>query len=184
MDAAHRVRVRVEDTIRTGNDCGIGKFPSESLAMNLDERRPDRRHPGWPGSGCLRLLVLDGQLARAEPRTLRYQILHAAARLTRGGRRRRLKIQATWPGRMPLSLPGNESAHYRRLHDKRQAVPAIKEGAPGGPWNPGRPARQAGGCHPQEPRNKIHKRPVSLARHARAQRESSRLTSRLAPQNL
>jgi hypothetical protein len=28
---------------------------------------------------------------------LRYRILHAAARLTRSGRRRRLKIAATWP---------------------------------------------------------------------------------------
>ena len=35
--------------------------------------------------------------AEAEPKTLRYRVLHAAARLVRGGRRRRLKIQATWP---------------------------------------------------------------------------------------
>jgi hypothetical protein len=45
----------------------------------------------------LRLLALDGHLAKAEPKTLRYRILHAAARLTRSGRRRRLKIAATWP---------------------------------------------------------------------------------------
>lgn len=45
----------------------------------------------------LRLLALDGSLARAEPKTLRYRVLHAAARLTRGGRRRHLKIPATWP---------------------------------------------------------------------------------------
>jgi hypothetical protein len=45
----------------------------------------------------LRLLALDGALARAEPKTLRYRILHAAARLVHGGRRRQLKIQATWP---------------------------------------------------------------------------------------
>ena len=43
----------------------------------------------------LKLLALDGDLARAEPKTLR--VLHAAARLVRGGRRRRLKIQASWP---------------------------------------------------------------------------------------
>jgi len=46
----------------------------------------------WPA-----LLHLGGGLAKAEPKTLRYRILHAAARLVRGGRRRRLKIQATWP---------------------------------------------------------------------------------------
>jgi hypothetical protein len=33
----------------------------------------------------LRLLALDGALARAEPRTLRYRVLHAAARLTSAG---------------------------------------------------------------------------------------------------
>jgi hypothetical protein len=45
----------------------------------------------------LKLLALDGDLAKAEPKTLRYRVLHAAARLVRGGRRRRLKIQETWP---------------------------------------------------------------------------------------
>jgi hypothetical protein len=34
IDAAHRVHARVEDVIRTGNDCGIGKYPSTSQAMN------------------------------------------------------------------------------------------------------------------------------------------------------
>jgi hypothetical protein len=45
----------------------------------------------------LRLIALDGDLAKAEPKTLRYRVLHAAAKLVRGGRRRRLKIPATWP---------------------------------------------------------------------------------------
>ena len=45
----------------------------------------------------LRLIALDGDLARAEPKTLRYRILHAAGKLARGGRRRQLKIPATWP---------------------------------------------------------------------------------------
>ena len=44
----------------------------------------------------LKLLALDGDLAK-RAQTLRYRVLHAAARLVRGGRRRRLKIQATWP---------------------------------------------------------------------------------------
>ena len=45
----------------------------------------------------LKLLALDGDLARAEPKTLRYRVLNAAARLVRGGRRRRWKIAANWP---------------------------------------------------------------------------------------
>ncbi len=44
----------------------------------------------------LRLIALDGDLAKAEPKTLRYRVLHAAGKLVRGGRRRRLKIPATW----------------------------------------------------------------------------------------
>ena len=44
----------------------------------------------------LKLIALDGD-RRAEPKTLRYRVLNAAARLVRGGRRRRWKIAATWP---------------------------------------------------------------------------------------
>jgi hypothetical protein len=95
IDAAHRVHARVEDCVRTGKDTGIGKFPSASFAFNQ----------AWLAASLiaatllawLRLLALDGSLAKAEPKTLRYRLLHAAARLTRSGRRRRLKISATWP---------------------------------------------------------------------------------------
>ena len=45
----------------------------------------------------LRLLARDGKLAKAEPKTLRYRILHAAGRITRGARTRQLRIQVTWP---------------------------------------------------------------------------------------
>ena len=45
----------------------------------------------------LKLLALDGDLAKAKPKTLRYRVLHAAARLVRGGRRRRWKFPASWP---------------------------------------------------------------------------------------
>jgi hypothetical protein len=95
IDAAHRVHARVEDAIRTGKDTGIGKFPSHQLALNrawLTAALTAATLLTW-----LRLLALDGDLAKAEPKTLRYRILHAAGRLARSGRRRRLKISATWP---------------------------------------------------------------------------------------
>ena len=44
----------------------------------------------------LKLLALDGDLAKAAQDTA-LPVLHTAARLVRGGRKRRLKIQATWP---------------------------------------------------------------------------------------
>ncbi len=95
IDAAHRVHARVEDRIRTGKDTGIGHFPSHSLAVNtawLTASLMAATLLSW-----LAHLGLDGELARAEPKTLRYRVLHTAARLVRGGRRRRLKVSATWP---------------------------------------------------------------------------------------
>jgi Transposase DDE domain group 1 len=95
IDAAHRVHARVEDVIRTGKDTGLGHFPSHDYKINqawLDAAMIACVLLTW-----LRLLALDGDLAKAEPKTLRYRVLHAAARLVRGGRRRILKIAATWP---------------------------------------------------------------------------------------
>lgn len=34
IDAAHRLHARVENCIRTGKGCGIGRFPSHDSAMN------------------------------------------------------------------------------------------------------------------------------------------------------
>jgi hypothetical protein len=36
-------------------------------------------------------------LSRAEPKTLRYRLLHVAGRLIRGGRRVRLRLDQHWP---------------------------------------------------------------------------------------
>jgi hypothetical protein len=95
IDAAHRIHARVEDAIRTGKDAGIGRFPSHDYAVNqawLTAAMAAQILLAW-----LKLLALDGDLAKAEPKTLRYKVLHAAARLVHGGRRRRLKIAANWP---------------------------------------------------------------------------------------
>ena len=51
-------------------------------------------------------LTLDGELARAEPKRLRYQLLHVAARVARSARRVTVKLQADWAwtpdaGRLP-----------------------------------------------------------------------------------
>jgi hypothetical protein len=95
IDAAHRVQARVEDAIRTGKQAGLGHFPSFDYQVNaawLTAAMTGQILLAW-----LKLLALDGDLAKAEPKTLRYRVLHAAARLVRGGRKRRLKIQATWP---------------------------------------------------------------------------------------
>jgi Transposase DDE domain group 1 len=45
----------------------------------------------------LRLPCLAPALADAEPKTLRYRLLHTAARIVRGQRKRKIKIPETWP---------------------------------------------------------------------------------------
>ena len=42
-------------------------------------------------------LLLDGELAVAEPKTLRYRLLHVAARVVRHARRLIVRLQRTWP---------------------------------------------------------------------------------------
>ena len=74
----------------------------------------------------LKLLALDGDLARAEPKTLRYRLLHAAARLVRGGRRRTLKIAATWPWARRdhhrlAAHPGHPAPHLTSTNPSRRA---------------------------------------------------------------
>jgi hypothetical protein len=59
--------------------------------QGLAGRCPDRRDP----AGLAQAARPGRRLAKAEPKTLR-RLLHAAARLTRGGRQPRLKIQVTW----------------------------------------------------------------------------------------
>ncbi len=55
-------------------------------------------------------LALDGHLAKAEPKTLRYRLLHVAARITRGGRRTWVRIQQSWPWALELAEA------FARLH--------------------------------------------------------------------
>ena len=42
-------------------------------------------------------LLLEGDLARAEPKRLRYRLLHMAGRITRSGRAITLHLPAGWP---------------------------------------------------------------------------------------
>ena len=48
-------------------------------------------------AGCA-CSALDGPLAKAEPKTLRYRLLHTAARIVRGQRKRTIRIPKPGPG--------------------------------------------------------------------------------------
>jgi hypothetical protein len=96
LDARHRSHARVEDRIRTGKDTGLGRFPSKRFAINQ----------AWLVcvltaidlfAWAQTILLHDvPDLARAEPKKLRYRLLHVAARIVRGARKLRLKIDRNW----------------------------------------------------------------------------------------
>ncbi|MEU2744125.1 IS1380 family transposase, partial [Streptomyces sp. NPDC007095] len=101
LEVRHRGHATVEDHIRCGKTTGFGRFPSRNFNINaawLELSLAAIDLLAWT-----RVLLLDGELAAAEPKKLRYRILHVAARLTRGGRRLRLRISATWPWRHELT---------------------------------------------------------------------------------
>ena len=95
IEARHRAHARVEDRIRCAKDTGLRRLPSREFAINQ----------AWCLAAAiaadliawLQIHALDGDLATAEPKRLRYRLLHTAARLTHGQRRRWLRIPATWP---------------------------------------------------------------------------------------
>jgi hypothetical protein len=95
LEARHRVHARVEGFIRCGKATGLAKWPSSSFAINT----------AWVITAAIaidllcwtRLLLLDGPLAKAEPATLRYRLLHSAARLVNHSRMLILRIPETWP---------------------------------------------------------------------------------------
>ena len=95
LEARHRAHARVEDRIRTGKDTGFGRFPSRHFAIN--QAWPHLALTGIDLLAWTRILLLDGDLAAAEPKKPRYRLLHVAARLTRTARRTRLAIAADWP---------------------------------------------------------------------------------------
>jgi len=101
LDARHRAHARVEDRIRCGKDSGFGRFPSRVFAINaawLELALTSIDLTAWAQA-----LLLDGELAKAEPKKLRYRLLHTAARITRGQRRIRLRIAAQWPWAQQLA---------------------------------------------------------------------------------
>ncbi|WP_285475054.1 IS1380 family transposase [Actinoplanes sp. NBRC 101535] len=95
LEARHRAHARVEDRIRTGKNTGFGRFPSRVFAIN--QAWLQLALTGIDLLAWTQTLLLDGDLATAEPKKLRYRLLHVAARITRTARRTRLAIDAGWP---------------------------------------------------------------------------------------
>jgi hypothetical protein len=95
LEARHRGHARVEDRIRCAKDTGLRNLPFGDFANNAC----------WVELICLAQdliaftqgLVLEGELAKAEPKRLRYTLLHTAGRLSTTSRRTTLALQREWP---------------------------------------------------------------------------------------
>ena len=95
IECRHRGHAHVEDRIRDDKDTGLSKFPFKEFQLNqvwLEIVMLAHDLLVWTQA-----LALDGQLATAEPKRLRYQLLHVAGRLAFSGRRAKLHLQHTWP---------------------------------------------------------------------------------------
>ena len=95
LEARHRAHARVEDRIRTGKDCGLEKLPFRDFDMNavwLELVGIAQDLLAWSQALCL-----DSELARCEPKRLRYRLLHVAGRLAFHARQAVLHLHADWP---------------------------------------------------------------------------------------
>jgi hypothetical protein len=101
LEALHRGRGRAEKRICDLKDTGLANLPSADFAINT----------AWMTTAFIahdllcwsRLVVLDGDLARAEPKRLRYCLLHTAALIARTARRVHLRLAADWPWAQQLA---------------------------------------------------------------------------------
>jgi hypothetical protein len=100
IEQLHRQHAVVEGRIRCGKDTGLRNLPFRTFAANaawLELALIAQDLLAWT-----QRLLLDGELARCEPKRLRYRLLHVAGRLTRHARRLRLHLPRGWAWGEPL----------------------------------------------------------------------------------
>jgi hypothetical protein len=94
-DLFMRGHATIEDVLGRLKDAGLLRFPFVSLVANR----------AWLAEVCFahdlvrwfQLLCLRGELAAAEPKTLRWRLWHAPARKVRSGRQLVVRILDAWP---------------------------------------------------------------------------------------
>ena len=95
LERDHRARGDAENRVRAAKACGMQNLPFKRFAHNevwLELVLCALDLVAWTQA-----LLLDGALATAEPKTLRYRLLHVAGQITRHARRLTLHLPATWP---------------------------------------------------------------------------------------
>jgi hypothetical protein len=107
LELRQRRHARVENAIKALRDTGLDRMPFRRFASN--QAWLELVLAGADLLAWLRGVALDGELARAEPKTLRYRLLHAAARIIRRARQVLLRLPANWPWAVELA------GAYRRV---------------------------------------------------------------------
>ena len=136
LEARHRAHARVEDRIRCGKTTGLDHLPSTMMTINQ----------AWCVAATiacdllcwLRLLYLGPALADAEPKTLRYRLLHTAAGSSAGNANAKSRSPSPGPGPtswLPPSTPRSPCPHrpdhqHRPPSPTRGTPPARGTGAP------------------------------------------------------
>jgi hypothetical protein len=95
LECLHRARASAEDRVRTGKQTGLENLPFRDFDHNqvwVELSLIAQDLIAWTQA-----LALDGELASCEPKTLRYRLLHTAARLAFHARRASLRLQRAWP---------------------------------------------------------------------------------------
>jgi hypothetical protein len=95
LECLHRARASAEDRIRNGKQTGLENLPFRDFDHNqiwLELSMIAQDLIAWTQT-----LALTGELAVCEPKTLRYRLLHTAARLAFHARRATLRLHRTWP---------------------------------------------------------------------------------------
>jgi hypothetical protein len=95
LELRHRGHARVEDRVRCWKACGLANLPFDGYCAN----------EAWVAvsviAGSLlawsQMTCFDGALAKAEPKTMRYRVLHVAAVLAHRGRDLIVHLDETWP---------------------------------------------------------------------------------------
>ena len=95
LECLHRARASAEDRVRNAKQTGLENLPFRDFDHNavwLELSLIAQDLIAWTQQ-----LALDGELAVCEPKTLRYRLLHTAARLAFHARQATLRLQRSWP---------------------------------------------------------------------------------------
>ena len=109
LERLHRARANAEDRIRAAKQTGLDNLPFQAFDHNaiwLELSLIAQDLIAWTQALCL-----EGELAVCEPKTLRYRLLHTAARLIFHARRATLRLPRAWPWANALA------AAFTRLAD-------------------------------------------------------------------